>query len=215
MEIPLNKTLKRQIHKEVAALQDEATEIVYSVLPEATLHGGTAIWRCYSGKRFSEDLDFYAKAGKTLKDQIGQECSKRNLEMTKYRQTENTIFSKISDGKTSVGIEIALRNYTKKEVRSYDKADGSTMEIFTLSPEELLLEKMNAYTNRKLIRDLYDVMFLSSKITPTPKIMEEAEKFLKNPPKPLDEKNLKTILYSGICPSYSQMIDAIKRRLHE
>ena len=28
-------------------------------MPNAILHGGTAIWRIYSGKRFSEDLDLY------------------------------------------------------------------------------------------------------------------------------------------------------------
>lgn len=61
MEIPLEKRLKKRLHVDVGRLQDEAMEVLYSVDNTLVLHGGTAIWRCFSGNRFSEDWTFTAK----------------------------------------------------------------------------------------------------------------------------------------------------------
>jgi predicted nucleotidyltransferase component of viral defense system len=58
-KIPLSQRLKRRQHIEIARLQDIVMETLYRVFPESVLHGGTAIWRCYSGSRFSEDIDVY------------------------------------------------------------------------------------------------------------------------------------------------------------
>ena len=59
MKLPLFNRLKKRQHRELALLQDEITDIVYRISDEAVLHGGTAIWRCYGGNRFSEDIDIY------------------------------------------------------------------------------------------------------------------------------------------------------------
>ena len=60
MRIPLANQLKKRQQVETAFLQDEIIRLVYLTTEEMVLHGGTAIWRCYSGKRFSEDLDLYS-----------------------------------------------------------------------------------------------------------------------------------------------------------
>ena len=57
--IPLNLRLKKKTEKEIAYAQDVILGEIYKFFPNAVLHGGTAIWRCYNGRRFSEDLDFY------------------------------------------------------------------------------------------------------------------------------------------------------------
>lgn len=59
MAIPLILRIKRKKHRELAGLQDILIENIYEILPETVLHGGTAIWRCYLGNRFSEDIDIY------------------------------------------------------------------------------------------------------------------------------------------------------------
>lgn len=58
-KIPLNLKLKRKIQKDIAYAQDIIIEELYTFFSTAVLHGGTAIWRCYNGNRFSEDIDFY------------------------------------------------------------------------------------------------------------------------------------------------------------
>ncbi|MDG7039172.1 MAG: nucleotidyl transferase AbiEii/AbiGii toxin family protein [Nitrososphaerota archaeon] len=56
----LYKKMRKRTQTELAYAQDIVVEKIYDYLPEVVLHGGTLIWRCYAGNRFSEDLDFYA-----------------------------------------------------------------------------------------------------------------------------------------------------------
>jgi predicted nucleotidyltransferase component of viral defense system len=57
--IPLILRLKRANHKELAKAQDIIVKALYETFNEAVFHGGTCIWRCYGGNRFSEDIDVY------------------------------------------------------------------------------------------------------------------------------------------------------------
>src|SRR3989338_8635212 len=113
MKIPLNNRLKRQLHKDIAELQDIVVETVYSLEENAVLHGGTAIWRCFTGNRFSEDLDFYLKPKADFKGLLEKRLFPLGIKITKFRKTENAVYSKIEKEKTSVALEIALREYKK------------------------------------------------------------------------------------------------------
>ncbi|VVB99913.1 Nucleotidyl transferase AbiEii toxin, Type IV TA system [uncultured archaeon] len=211
MKIPLKNQL-RSPHAALAQLQDEALDIFYTVAPEAVLHGGTAIWRCYGGKRFSEDLDFYAPADRLMKEKLGAESAKRSLVLTKFRETRNALYSRISDGRTEVSIEATLRPSKRRILSTYERADGSTNDIYTLAREDLIIEKAHAFASRKLIRDIYDVYFLSG-TADLKNVRSELLKFLEKIPQPADEKNLRTLVYSGPCPSFSDMVSALERRL--
>ncbi len=68
MELTISNKLRRELQRNVAEMQDEVVGIVYSVLDDAVMHSGTAIWRCYGGKRFSEDIDMYCRYGADFKD---------------------------------------------------------------------------------------------------------------------------------------------------
>ncbi|MFG1503175.1 MAG: hypothetical protein AAE984_07575 [Cuniculiplasma divulgatum] len=59
MKLSIAKQLKKQSQVQIAFLQDEIMEILYSLTDDLIFHGGTVIWRCYNGKKFSEDLNFY------------------------------------------------------------------------------------------------------------------------------------------------------------
>jgi len=59
-EIPPILKLRKLAQKGVASAQDKIVEEVFKVFGKtAVLHGGTGIWRCYRGNRFSEDVDVY------------------------------------------------------------------------------------------------------------------------------------------------------------
>ena len=47
------------------------------------------------------------------------------------------------------------------------------MDVLTLSPENLILEKIGAYENRRFIRDIYDVYHLSNYVTEARKIRKK------------------------------------------
>jgi predicted nucleotidyltransferase component of viral defense system len=91
----------------------------------------------------------------------------------------------------------------------YERADGGKMDIFSIRPESILLEKAEAYISRKLIRDIYDVYFLSSISSPA-----EAKEIIKKAldTEPIDKENLSAIVYSGAVPSIEQMKSVLKAR---
>jgi len=210
MNIPLGKKLKKRMHVEIGVLQDQLIDLVYLVSENAVLHGGTAIWRCYSGNRFSEDLDFYAIRTENFAKKFESEIKKNGLTLMKFKETENLVFSKISDGNVEVRAEFNFARYKKGEIMQYERMDGTTTSIVTLSIDELIEEKVDAYLGRKMIRDVYDIYHL---LNLTEKENHESlERLLKNIPKPIDEENLKAMIYSGAVPSFEQMIARIKRR---
>jgi len=212
MEIPLQNRLKKKAHVELASLQDEAVEIIYSLFPKIVFHGGTCIWRCYGGNRFSEDLDFYLAGENFEEGSLRQALEGRGLSLVKFKKTANLIFAKISSPEAQIRLEINLS--TKKEglLRPYEKAGGAVMEVLCLPAEELLMEQLSAYENRRLVRDLYDVCHLSRIANVHEKEAGKIKKFLQNPPKPIDEKNLKAIVYMGAVPTYEQMLEMLRGR---
>ncbi len=212
MKIPLHNRLKRTLHKDIAELQDIVVETVYSLEENAVLHGGTAIWRCFGGNRFSEDLDFYIKPKADFKELLEKKLGLLGLKITKFRKTENAVYSKIEKEKVSVALEIALREFKKPAVSEYEKADGTSIDIFTPSADELLVEKLNAFKNRRLIRDIYDVFHLSRFSSNDEKFSKMVAGLLENLPKPADEQNLKNLVLAGAVPSFEQMAVVLKRR---
>ena len=207
--------LKKQLHRDIALLQDEVVELVYSIELNAVLHGGTAIWRCYSGNRFSEDLDFFIPKNEKFEESFKEAIKSRQLLLLKFKQTQNNIFSKISNGEIEVRFEAAFRKARQFEPKSFEKIDGTFMDVFTLSPESLLVEKIEAFKNRMLIRDFYDIYFLSGIVSLNDGLEKSLNELVKKNISPVDEKSLKALVFSGAIPSFKQMLESIKKRLKQ
>lgn len=212
MNLPLERRLKKRAHIQVAQLQDELVDLVYSIEEKSVLHGGTAIWRCYGGNRFSEDLDFYAPA-KAL-GELPQKAKERGIEVVKFKKTDNLLYSKFSNGEAEVRLEVnfAKTPVVKGVVCAFEKTDGPSMQVLTLTPEQLIAEKIAAYNSRRLIRDLYDIFHLSGMVNNDAEVAKSVVQLLANLPEPADEENLKAIVYSGAIPSYEQLRQALGRR---
>ncbi len=211
MHLSLANQLKKQAHRNIARLQDELVQLAYELENDLVLHGGTAIWRCYGGNRFSEDLDFYGNTDQLEKELDGLTRA-RGLRITKLKKTENLLFCKITDSQCEVRLEVNRSVRKNPTAAAFRKLDGSFTTALTLTPEELILEKTDAYANRRLIRDAYDLFHLSSLCPDTPDVQKNMRAFLSDPPSPLDEKNLKTIVYTGAVPTFGQIIQALRRR---
>src|SRR3989344_3529153 len=188
MKIPLHNRLKRKLHRDIAELQDIVVETVYSLEETAVLHGGTAIWRCFAGNRFSDDLDFYIKPKADFKGLLEKRLFPLGIKITKFRKTENAVFSKMENENASAALEIALREFKKPVVSAYEKADGTSIDIFTPSADELLVEKLHAFKSRRLIRDIYDVFHLSRFSSTDKEFSKTVSGLLENLPKPADEQ---------------------------
>lgn len=210
MKIPLQARLKREIHRKIAYAQDLVIREVYSVFNKAVLHGGTAIWRCYNGKRFSEDLDFYLPNDKKKIEILFENLKKVGFDIKKRKISENSIYSELELDRILVRLEATFQKVSCI-LCDYEMSDGNIIPIYSLTPESFLIEKSNAYLKRFKVRDLWDVFFLL-KIIDNPKTIKEIGNLIKNYKKPSDEEDLKVILLEGIVPSSNEMINYIKQK---
>ena len=106
VSLPLEKRLKKRLHLEVARLQDELVELSYSLDNSLVLHGGTAIWRCFGGNRFSEDLNFYCGKAEKIREGFADAVRETGFELRKFKETGSLFFAKVWNGEAEVRVEI-------------------------------------------------------------------------------------------------------------
>ena len=207
--IPLILKLKKESHKQVAKAQDIIVETLYEIFDDAVIHGGTAIWKCYKGNRFSEDIDVYISKNIEKINQFFDQLEKKGFLIEKKKISENSIYSSLKFNNTLVRFEAIFKKY-KGILKEYETAESNFITIYTLTPEEFVYEKVSAYLKRRKIRDLYDVFFLLRYIQNKNEIKESINNLVKNYEKPLDESDLKILILEGIIPSSDKMIEYIK-----
>ncbi len=212
VKIPLSKRIRRKLHREIALAQDFLVEEIYHSFPEAVIHGGTAIWRCYRGNRFSEDVDVYLRSfDKESMDGFIERLKERGFSIAKFKATKNAIFSNISYRGTVIRFEAVRKNFKNYSARKFEMIDGSFIIVNTLSPDWLIKEKIEAYLNRGKIRDLYDIFFLLDYVEEKKVIENDLANFLNNFSIPVDEPDLQAIIITGAVPKTKDMINEIKR----
>ena len=210
--IPLGLKIKRKRHREIAFLQDIIVEKLYEIFSKAVIHGGTAIWRCYNGNRFSEDIDVYIERKITKLNLLFDNLQKEGFRIVKKRVRENSLFSVLKFNDTEVRLEGIFKKVSGVP-KEYETVEGTLITVYTLLPEALIKEKIKAYLKRKKIRDLYDVFFLLRFVREKEKIKKELEALMASFKKPLDEKELRALILYGITPSSEEMIEYIRRWL--
>lgn len=213
MKIPLANQLKNRQQVETALLQDEVIRIMYRITDDLIFHGGTGIQRCYSGKRFSEGLDFYSSSFQNLTKEFEKRATSQGLKITKIKDTGDVIFSAVSNGKTAVKIEVNHARKVEGTITTYELADGTEIEILSLTPDQFIEEKIDAYSDRRYIRDLYDIYHLFKTCPILESIRTKLKQFLPNIQPPVDESVLKSIVYMGLAPTFDRMVNEIGRNI--
>lgn len=213
MRLPIAKQLKKRSQIDVAFLQDEIMDILYSISDDLILHGGTAIWRCYNGKRFSEDIDLYSRSFPKFINSLREKVVSHGLLIPKIKDTGNVIFSNIHNNKSTVKVEINHSAVIQGSQMKYEMADGSNIEILSLTADQFVMEKILAYSDRRYIRDLYDIYHLTGTVPLEKKTKESLLEFLGNILDPVDESVLKTLVYSGLPPTSDHMKRGIMRSI--
>ena len=217
MRLPIIKRLKKREYREIATFQDYAIDILYRSYSNMVLHGGTVIWRCFAGNRFSNDIDAYLDPKinlKDTKDKLKSAAEEQGIKLEKIKDTGNLMFIGFSLGDTYLKIEIShfIKNMNPIAMR-FERVDGTFSDILSISANDLLAEKIAAYNDRRFIRDIYDIYILSSYIEKNNKITKTVSNFLNNMPSPVNEKDLATIIFDGPIPSLQSMLMQIKGRL--
>ena len=212
---PIEKKLRSEAQIAIARLQDRTLEAALAVEQSIILHGGTAIWRCFNGKRFSFDLNIYASEGqlKRLSNSLTWELDKRGMIMDYSRFMERVI--DVHDVSASTKLEVSPKPERIHSVqKEYIKSDGTKMFINTLSEDDFIMEKIKAYKSRNYARDIYDIYYLALSSTAfDAKTRKVLQSFIKNAMPPKDEDQLRELVYEGVAPRFSTMKEYIEKAL--
>lgn len=211
-KIPLILRLKKERFKGIARAQDIIIDELYKIFEKAVIHGGTAIWRCYSGNRFSEDIDIYVIKDLKKINLLFENLKKQGFFIEKKKIGENSMYSNLKLNNVFVKLE-ALFKKSKGELKEYERIDGNSKTIYTLAPEEMVKEKINTYLKRRKARDIYDVFFLLRYVKVDEEIKKQLNKLIKNFEKPIDEEELKILIFEGLTPELKDILLYIKRRI--
>jgi len=209
MEMPINLKLRKRMHKDIAYAQDILINELYKTFNNAIIHGGTAIWRCYKGNRFSEDVDVYIEKDKGKIEKLFESLKRNGFKIIKKRIKENSLYSVLSLNNVIIRFE-AIFKHEKSILKEYENSEGTLINVYTLTPEKLIEEKINTYLKRKRIRDLYDIFFLL-RCADKGKIEKNIKNLLANFRNPIDEGNLKAILISPPVPKAEEMLTYIEK----
>lgn len=224
--------IRDQTQLEKAKLEDVLTELLYHKYDQMVFHGGTSIWRCYSGNRFSRDLDFYLKAATNKERMLHyteladflKESGFRIKEKGYDNSTETMHILVESNVKMKIDINFKYKTGVPTE---YRKVDDSRMIVLSLSPLELLKEKIIAYNDKLVstnkfkqseVQDLYDMYHLIPLINKADKKTVKdlgllVERIRESPPPNMS--SLGHLILAGLPPSFELMVESLKKWLHD
>jgi len=209
MRAPLERKLRKRLHKEIAYAQDMIVEVLYQFFPNCVIHGGTAVWRGFGSNRFSEDIDLYLEKNAERINAFFEELKRRGFIILKKRIKENSLFSKVKLGNVEIRIE-AIFKRVKGVIMEYETVDGRTVNVFSLGEERIIKEKVRAYLKRRKVRDLYDVFFLLRFVKDRSGVEKDIRKLVENFEKPVDEGELRNVIIAGAIPTAGQILDYIQ-----
>lgn len=207
-------TLEKQLSGDKlkkAQLQDLIVRTIFDTVSDATFHGGTCVWRCYDGKRFSKDIDIYIKKESSIK-RILNRLVQEGLKVRLDSERKSTVFYTIENS-TDVSLQIN-KGSREGAVVSYVLVDGTRISSYSLTAESLILEKIDAYRDRRLERDIYDIMTLLHYVVDKNIVREKLRSFLSNIRPPRDHGALRDLIYEGVYPTFSQIVDFINSWCH-
>jgi hypothetical protein len=198
----------------IAQLQDDVIDLIYdNFQSDALLYGGTAVWRCFGGTRFSEGIDVYMKTGSF--NRFISALTKYDLSLS-WRDPEFPSRVRIARGETNLLLE-TKPGFGENEIRSYSRTDGTTKTITTLTPTEMMTRKIEAYQSRGYVRDVYDLFVLTRWLDKSDfTVRSRFSKFLEEVQRPVDESILESLLYAGGRGlEFPRIIEYIRRWLDE
>lgn len=105
----------------------------------------------------------------------------------------------------------ALFKRARGVVREYETCEGILFNVFTLTPEEMIREKIGAYLKRRKIRDLYDIFFLLRYVKDAEGLRPELVKLLRDFKKPVDERELRALILFGAIPTAENILEYLNR----
>lgn len=208
--LPIANRLKIAGHKKIAIAQDLLVVSLYSYFQDAVIHGGTSMWRCYGGNRFSEDIDVYLDPKYKGVDFTGfiRDLERAGLKQIKFKKSDTSIFSVFSYDREFVSFEAVFKRAKGTPIK-YEMSDGTFIFVRTLTPKELMQEKIVTYRNREKVRDLYDLYFLSGLVEKDEELQKGIRTLISKFVAPVDAGSLPSLILAGAIPTIKEMLERL------
>ncbi len=146
-----------------------------------------------------------------IKEKLKNVATDSSIKLEKFKDTGNLAYIGFSVEQIYLKVDI---NYKVGKInpvaKRFEKVDGTYTDILTLAPENLILEKINAYNDRRFIRDIYDIYILSNYVQNKDEIKRDVTVFVSGLKPPINEEDLKALIYEGTVPSFKSMTEHIK-----
>ena len=185
-----------------AALQDIVAGVLFDSVSDVVFHGGTCVWRCYNGRRFSKDMDVYIRNKSSIRKVLNR-LIQEGLKVRLESERKMLFYTVSNSADISLQIKVAKASGV---VVPYELIDGTKMSSYALSASDIVLEKIAAYTDRRLERDIYDIMVLLNSVPDKDMVRKELGRFAGGIAAPRDSGALKGLIYEGIVPTFPQMV---------
>lgn len=215
--MPIINRLKKREYQEIALFQDTIIDILYNIDDQVILHGGTTVWRCFGGSRFSNDIDAYLNKNIGLnefKKQMSLASAKQGIKLEKIKDTGNIIFMGFLYGNTYIKVELNHISKIPTFIPTrFERSDGTFIDVLSLTPNSLILEKIAAYNDRRFIRDIYDIYILINYAKIDEELKTKIKRFVSTLQFPVNEDDLDNIIYEGPTPTFNGMVDYISGKL--
>lgn len=173
--------------------------------------GGTMLRLCYGLNRFSVDLDFWLNKEINLKAYF----TRLKKFLSKYytiRDAEDKFYTLLFEIKSenyprSFKIEIRKKAEKSKTETSiaYSKYSNIQVLVRTLSLQEVMKSKIEAFLSRREIRDVFDIEFLLKRGTELKATKEELQKLL---------EGIKSLSRNDYSVKLGSIIDAEQRQYY-
>ncbi len=195
--------LTKHVQLQKARLQDEIARALALEGRGTVFHGGTGIWRCFSGGRFSQDVDVYVWKESKLNGILNR-LKLAGLQAYRGRQRRYNCYT-ISNDATEVSIQVNERK-VNGVLRNYEAVSGSYISLYILDPQTLFKEKIETYRNRREERDVYDLKVLTGYVEKG-SVRRVLSAFLADIKEPSDRGSLKDVVYKEAPPSFEDLVE--------
>ncbi|MBN2091016.1 nucleotidyl transferase AbiEii/AbiGii toxin family protein [candidate division KSB1 bacterium] len=155
------------------------------VLDRLFFGGGTMLRLCHNLNRYSTDLDFWIMPKENndiFFNQIQQTLSK-SFNLTDAEEKRNTLLFEIRSRNSTRRLVIEIRkdqsDFEWERKIAFSQFSSHQIVVKGLTLKQMMQNKMNAVTSRKLIRDCFDIQFLIMKGIPLSASKRDLEKLLK------------------------------------
>jgi predicted nucleotidyltransferase component of viral defense system len=155
------------------------------LLRELVFGGGTMLRLCFGLNRFSVDLDFWL-VKKVNIDKLFKEMKEYLASLYKITDSAdkfNTLLFEIKSKDYPRSLKIEIRKETKKitveQAIAYSKYSNTQVFLGIVSLKDMMTAKIEAFLQRREIRDVFDIEFLFKKGVPLDASPEILRRILK------------------------------------